>query len=135
METEPTSIKRPIGVWVIVCFFALSYCLAIPVMIYSINNHPEVFSQFSVFEIAVSILSMAATLVAIVYLFKMRAISFWILLGVALFSAIPLGIRLLTGQELPMPENMGHGGKILEIVVWVAIMLYIWNLKTKGILK
>ena len=135
MDTELTSRKRPIGVWIIVCLFALSYCLAIPAMIYTINNHPEALSQFSVFEIAASILSMAVTLVAIVLLFQLKAISFWILLGVGLFSAIPLGVRLISGQEIPVPEETGYGGQIFEVVVWVVIMIYIWALKSKGILK
>jgi len=135
METEPNIVKRPIGIWVIVCFFSLAYCLAIPAMVYAINNHPEVFENFSTFEIIVSILVMAITLVAIVYLFKMRAISFWLFLGAGIFSLIPLGIRLLTGQEILMPENMGFGGKIFEAVVWGVMVLYMWVLKTKGILK
>ena len=104
-------------------------------MIYTINNHPEVLEQFSVFEIAVSILAMAITFVAIVFLFQLKAVSFWILLGVGLFSAIPLGLRLIKGQEIPIPEEMGYGGKIFEVVVWAAIMIYIWALKSKGILK
>lgn len=135
METETISVKRPIGVWVIVCFYFLSFCIAVPSMFYAINNHPEFLEQFSAFEIAASFLSTIITLVGAVLLFRLRAISFWVFLGVALFSFIPLGIRLLAGQKIPMPENMGYGGKVFEAVVWVAIMLYIWALKSKGILK
>lgn len=127
--------KRPIGVWVIVCFFSLAFCLAVPSTIYTINNNTEILEQFSTFEIALSFLSMALILVAVALLFMLRAASFWIFLGVTLISIVPLVVRLLSGQEIPAPENMGYQTKIFELIVWGAIMLYIWVIKSKGILK
>ena len=104
-------------------------------MIYAINNHPEFLERFSTFEIVITFLSMFATLIAVVFLFRLKAVSFWIFLGVAMFSFIPLGIRLLSGQEIPIAENMGYGGKVFEAVVWGVVMIYIWIIKSKGILK
>jgi hypothetical protein len=135
MEIEPNMTKRPIGVWVIVCFFSLAFCLAVPSTIYTINNNPEVLEQFSTFEIVLSFLSMVLILVAVVFLFMLRAASFWIFLGVTFISIVPLVIRLLSGQEIPNPENMGYQTKMFELIVWGTIVLYIWALKSKGILK
>ena len=135
MDTESDIAKWPIGVWVIACFYFLSFCIAIPSMIYATNNHPEFLERFSTFEIVITFMSMFATLIAVVFLFRLKAVSFWIFLGVAVFSFIPLGIRLISGQEIPIPENMGYGGKVFEAVVWGVVMIYIWIIKSKGILK
>ena len=135
MEVHSKMAKRPIGVWIIVGFYSLAFCLAVPSTIYTINNHPEVFSRFSNLEITLTFFAMVMTFIAVVFLFRLRAVSFWIFLGIAVVSFVPLIIRMLSGQKIPIPENTGYGGKIFEVIIWGAVMLYIWALKSKGILK
>ena len=134
-ELTPTTIKRPLGVWLVVCFFGLSFLVVIPSTIYAINNQPQIFSQFSSFEIAMSVLAVAANCTAVILLFYLRALAFWIFLGVTFVSVVYWAVILLTGQEIPAAENMGMGGKIIEIIFWGAVLIYTWNLKKNGILK
>ena len=134
-ELEPAGVKRPLGVWLIVCFFGLSFLIVVPSMIYAVNNQPQIFSQFSSLEIALSVLAVLANCIAVVFLFYLRAIAFWIFLGVTIVSLIYWVAILLTGQEIPVSENKGAGGKMVELIIWGAVLVYTWNLKRNGILK
>ncbi len=135
VESNQGITKRPVGVWVITCFYFLSLMILIPSMIFVFNNHPDTFSQFTSFEIAVSFLTVLINLFAVILLFMLRALSFWIFLGAIIVSSIPLIVRLLSGQDIPMPENSGVGTKFFEVLIWSAMLLYVWSLKTRGILK
>ncbi len=103
-------------------------------MTYAINNMPELFAQFSAFEISVSLLTVVANLVAVGFLFMLRSISFWIFIGATIFSLTPLLVRLVSGQEI-IPDGPGSEGIVLKTLVWFAMLAYVWNLKAKGILK
>ena len=104
-------------------------------MIYAINNQPQLFSQFSPFQIAMSVLAVLANCIAVVYLFYLRVIAFWIFLGVTIVSLAYWAVILMAGLDVPKSENMGTGGKIVEVIIWGAVLVYTWNLKKKGILK
>ena len=134
-ELFETEVKRPLGVWLIVCFFGLSFLIVIPSTIYAINHQPQLFSQFSSFEIAISALAVLANCTAVIYLFYLRVIAFWIFLGVTIVSLVYWAVILLTGPEVPKAENVGIGGKIVEVIIWGAVLVYTWNLKVKGILR
>ncbi len=139
METVQETAKRPIGVWVLTCVYALILFINIPMFVYAINNHPGIFSQvseqFTTLEIILSLASVVLVFVAMIFLFFLRSLSFWILLSVTLISLIPLGIRLLSGQEIPLPEGQGYGYKFIELIIWGSILIYIWKLKSQGVLK
>ena len=134
MESNPDSKKRPLGVWVITCFFIFALFLNIASMTYAINNMPELFEQLSAFEISVSLLTVVANLVAVGFLFMLRSISFWIFIGATIFSLVPLFVRLVSGQEV-IPDGPGSEGIFLKTLVWFAMLAYVWNLKVKGILN
>ena len=106
---------------------------------YALNNNPEIFEQvsqrFTTFEVGLSLVSMALVFVAMVLLFFLRSLSFWILLVVTLASLIPLGIRLISGHEAPLSGTQNHGVKIIEFIIWGSILIYTWRLKLKGVLK
>ena len=134
-ELDPADVKRPLGVWLVVCFFGLSFLIVVPSTIYAVNNQPQLFSQFSSLEIALSVLAVVANCTAVVFLFYLRAIAFWIFLGVTILSLFYGAAILLAGQEIPNSENMSMGGKMVELIFWGAVLVYTWNLKRKGVLK
>ena len=133
-ESEPDSKKRPVGVWIITCFSIFALFLNVASMTYAVNNMPELFEQFSAFEMSVSLLTVIANLVAVGFLFMLRAISFWIFVGATIFSLTPMLVRLINGQDI-IPDGPGSEGIVLKTLVWFAMLAYVWNLKVKGILK
>lgn len=134
-EIKNNGVKRPLGVWVIVCVYALSLLLLIPSIIFLIGQNPDFISQFPAIDILFSGIVVVSIFVAIFALFFLKAVSFWLIVGVTVISAAYYLGYFFSGHSIPGSENTSITSKLIEVAIWFGLLGYLWYLKTKGILK
>jgi hypothetical protein len=132
-------IKRPLGVQIILIVFIVVTLLSLYSFLRVMVKMPEIFSEFSLLETILSITLIALILINMVgsiLLYQLKTLAFWVFVGTNLFSLPLVLIIKFFGTSNPIIVlKVPNTVLILSLVVWIIVLIYIWGLKSKGILK
>ncbi len=139
----PDPSGRPGWVWVIVIFYALGIVGTLISTIAVLAGRPlggqaasSYLSNLTTLDHVFSLIVASVSALGTIALFRMKRRALHFLLAVFLLSVANFGINVaLRPAYRAMFDQVGYWGLIAGWAINIAIVLYVWRLQTKGLLR
>jgi len=137
------SSGRPALVWVIVIFQAIGIIGGLSSTIAALVGHPfggdavrPYYEQLTVVDHIVTLIATVLSLFATVSLFQLKRRSLYLFVAVLVLGIANVGVSLAFRPTYrAMFEASGYWSLLLGWGIGVAILLYVWRLHAKGVLR
>lgn len=144
-ETGHPHPKRPVLIWVIALIvltatvFSLYSLSRVPVLLAEAPNLDDSRRAFlesqTFFNYALALGTILGNLIGAVLLFLMRKISLYLFIAAAACSLVNTAYNIVTNDWL---GAVGISGLVLDLAGWainLAILIYVWSLGRRGVLR